>query len=541
MTSTRSSKPRRTSQTSSIASSIRSTNSDQSYDSSAIPEAEPLIQERGPPPAYSPPEVPVARSAYVPAQSVAEPSEGRTYGTINAPSRSYDADLYEASEDADEEDNDGDEHDTSEEIIAWPKCEDVQISRNESFEFKQSTNFTLLEHVQSEPFSDGTIIGKVFLTTGDSNQEAAIKVDTFMASSSLTFLEHVSFAHGKDDLTIDSTNAPYRDKKCTVINLVISIGESSIFDNIALQTKHLSLDAGSKLALETERLFLKSDSGDVTLSESHESHVEARHVEVETTLSAIKGRYPLNGLLSISTHSGPVDVCVEPQDGQFEKHGMSPTTLKITSSTGKVTVRDCERKKHTMNVPARNYRTQITTFSGSINAYLLHGSSTGLETTSGSLAAEITPVISRPDMNSTLYTGATFSHTDLTMKSPRSSSNGLGDDAETATKQDTTLMSSSHDMNSVLRNMKSKHETVSGSMRLRYPSEWEGSITGESISGGVDVAGKGVEIESRARGGKEIHAVKGTSEDVRSILRFASVTGSGEVLVGEPGLMITAQ
>ena len=109
MTSGGNGKQRRTSQTSSIASSIRSTNSDQSYDSSAIPETEPLVRERGPPPAYSPPAAPVARPAYVPVQSIAERSEGRTYGTISVPSRSYDADLYEESEDADEEDNNGDE------------------------------------------------------------------------------------------------------------------------------------------------------------------------------------------------------------------------------------------------------------------------------------------------------------------------------------------------------------------------------------------------------------------------------------------------
>ena len=389
--------------------------------------------------------------------------------------------------------------------------------------------------MQSEPFSDDTIIGKVFLTSGDSDQEAAIKVDAFIASSSLTFLNYVSFTRENDGLTIDSTDAPYLDKKCTMINLVISVGKSSIFDNIALQTKHLSLDAGSKLALESERLLLKSDSGDVTLSESHTSSVEARHVEVETTSSTIKGRYPLGRSLSISTHSGPVDVCVEPRsEDQLEGYAMSPATLKMTSSTGKMTVRNCMRKMHAKDVPARDYRTQIMTFSGPINASLLHGSTTELETTSGSLDVEILPVIIRSDMNSTLYTGATFSNTDLIVNAPLMSSKVVGDENGTVTK-DASLLSGTHGLDSVLRNMKSKHETVSGSMRLRYPSEWEGSITGESISGGVDVTGKGVEIESRARGGKEIHAVKGKGQESRSILRFASVTGSGEVLVGHPG------
>lgn len=45
-----------------------------------------------------------------------------------------------------------------------------------------------------------------------------------------------------------------------------------------------------------------------------------------------------------------------------------------------------------------------------------------------------------------------------------------------------------------IRVLDSRHATTSASIRLSYPPSWEGSIEADTLTGGLDVSGRGVEI-----------------------------------------------
>ena len=87
-----------------------------------------------------------------------------------------------------------------------------------------------------------------------------------------------------------------------------------------------------------------------------------------------------------------------------------------------------------------------------------------------------------------------------------------------------------------LRSVHGAGDGVSGSVRAKYPADWEGRIEAESASGNVRVGGEGVVVDKEERlGGKNrvrAHR-KGEGEDGSgSSIEARTGSGSVEVFVG---------
>lgn len=144
---------------------------------------------------------------------------------------------------------------------------------------------------------------------------------------------------------------------------------------------------------------------------------------------------------------------------------------------------------------------------GSISASLLHGIATRITSQSGGIDAHIAPVDT--DNESSLYTDTMSGRTSIAVERPRSGK--------------------------PLDRFKSRHHSMSGSMNLRYPQEWEGTIEGATMSGGIDISGGNVEIVHDGRGGparRSIKARKGGSGREDSFISFESSSGSIDLGVG---------
>ncbi|KAK1688441.1 hypothetical protein BDP55DRAFT_605935 [Colletotrichum godetiae] len=82
-----------------------------------------------------------------------------------------------------------------------------------------------------------------------------------------------------------------------------------------------------------------------------------------------------------------------------------------------------------------------------------------------------------------------------------------------------------------MRHLKSSHGSVSGSMKLKYPASWEGTVEAESISGKIDIRGKDVKIDSRTKWPKAVHAHKGQAWNCQ--VSLGSVSGDEILIIGE--------
>jgi hypothetical protein len=82
--------------------------------------------------------------------------------------------------------------------------------------------------------------------------------------------------------------------------------------------------------------------------------------------------------------------------------------------------------------------------------------------------------------------------------------------------------------------MGSRHGSTSSSVRLRYPASWEGDIKATTVTGGIRVHGKDVQIVKQDNGwaNKEVLARKG-QEGKGGYMTVKTTSGDIEVLVGE--------
>ncbi|GKT51579.1 uncharacterized protein ColSpa_11760 [Colletotrichum spaethianum] len=81
-----------------------------------------------------------------------------------------------------------------------------------------------------------------------------------------------------------------------------------------------------------------------------------------------------------------------------------------------------------------------------------------------------------------------------------------------------------------MRHLKSTHGTISGSMEIRYPGSWEGTVTAESTSGKIDISGNGVNVDSRTNWPKTVYAHKGQAWACDASL--GSVSGDQYLIIG---------
>ena len=275
----------------------------------------------------------------------------------------------------------------------------------------------------------------------------------------------------------------------------------------------VTLHAGAKL----ERLGIDSDTFPVTFhpgldyaesrivetrSEFKSTSTYSRETIINVNSASVTGSYPLYDLLSIHTESGSIYTDIQPKNASREN--VKPAVLRLTSNSGSI-----HSSSSLVSVPDRDYHTQMSTSSGSIEAGILHGLRTSLRSINGRINADIYPY------------GHNDSRTDIEVH-------------DTSGSIDITLHASSTHPSDPLKKLYGYYRGVSSSLNLFYPAQWQGTIAGTTLSGSVDLDWQGLQVVKDGKEGyvkRAIEAVRGNGEGK---LEFHETSGSVR-LSGESG------
>lgn len=229
------------------------------------------------------------------------------------------------------------------------------------------------------------------------------------------------------------------------------------------------------------------------------SSSSSRRTIIKSTSGGIFGTYELLDLLHLETKSGSIGVDVVPRAASPTK----PVAAQFTAltSSGMIHV-DFPEDSIERHIPTRDYHVRVASKSGSISGRCLLGRQASFTSRSGSLLMTLLPVSPRPGVGSELYTSTRSGSTDLRIRSPLPG------------------------MSNPLRSLNGDHRSGSGSLRLRYPPEWEGEIRGRTGSGQLHVRGDGLSVIEDTPAG--YRARKGLGE---AVLSFEGQSGSIDISV----------
>jgi len=276
---------------------------------------------------------------------------------------------------------------------------------------------------------------------------------------------------------------------------------------------------------------------------------DTRRITVDTTSGSISGLFPLYDLLSLHSISGSVRVGVTAQS--IDPTRPAPAELKIKTNSGTINCRlpQLSIGELSYTPPLRDYITHIESVSGTISGAYYQGSHGYFYSMSGGIQGSILPIIGN-DLGSvsTLDTITTSGTTSIELLSPifynpdsfgsrqprRPPYIPIHDDdpyllpppqAEgSLPNQGSTALI--HD--SIWQNLKSNHQSTSGKIAVRYPSQWEGTVDASSISGSIALDGKDLYIVrvEKGWGVKQVVAMKGyQGEGKASMAVLTSVSG----------------
>ncbi len=225
----------------------------------------------------------------------------------------------------------------------------------------------------------------------------------------------------------------------------------------------------------------------------------SREKFISTVSGGIRGAYSLENVLSVKSKSGGIRISVIPKPAS--KSHPAPAAFSASSHSGHL-----EAIYDTFNLPKRDYQIDVQAGSGGTSGRYVHGSRSSFSSNSGSLQVSVIPF--DPDQFSELTSNHVSGSTRVTVE-PLLKNGGSG----------------------ILGQLRSSHRTVSGSLRLHYPSEWEGEFKGSSVSGHLSAEGRGLEVDRRdSPGMKSVSGRKG--EIGAGHLEFHSVSGGAGLYVG---------
>lgn len=258
---------------------------------------------------------------------------------------------------------------------------------------------------------------------------------------------------------------------------------------------------------------------------------DSRHIVVETVSGRIEGIYPLYDLLKVSSQSGSIGIEVQPKP--VLESTPAPATLDINTSSGNIDV--SSPVKYPKITYPREYITRVKSVSGAIKGHFFVGSTGNFDTASGMIQLVVRPVLSATSDDDDDESGNEFSthsvsgNTHVTLLDPLftlPSINGKARNSVIKSNPDShdssytpalvDLSSSSiQAYKSKLRTVYSTHRTSSGSIEAYYPLAWIGNIEAKTISGRIELEGKGIDIVERHDGWgyKSIKARKGVERD----------------------------
>ncbi|CAO1599809.1 hypothetical protein XANCAGTX0491_003520 [Xanthoria calcicola] len=230
--------------------------------------------------------------------------------------------------------------------------------------------------------------------------------------------------------------------------------------------------------------------------------IDARQTILTTQSGSVNGDFTLRDTLRIHTLSGSININLSLL-ASSNTTTTTPATLDLQAQSGSIKVATTTILTPS-KIPDRDYHSTLRTQSGSIRATLVHGTTTTLHSSSSSIHASLYPH------------GAAAGRSDLITHNLSGST-------------DITVHPSLSLPTTPLRNFHASHTGISGSIRILYPSQWEGMVQGSTVSGSIRYTWPGLQVVESGGGGwgrKTFKGVKGVGEGV---VAFRDVSGSVEL------------
>lgn len=103
----------------------------------------------------------------------------------------------------------------------------------------------------------------------------------------------------------------------------------------------------------------------------------------------------------------------------------------------------------------------------------------------------------------------------------------------TETNQGSTNLVFSGNLGNTSKGLTSRHTTTNGSVRVEYPGDWEGVVSGKSMAGSVTISGKDVTIVENSGWpvGRFVKGIKGAGND-GGRLECSAMSGSVNIQIG---------
>lgn len=375
-------------------------------------------------------------------------------------------------------------------------------------------------------------------------KDGSARVEVAMFSNENVFSSDVSFYNngGDQELKVITprwvTWSDSNDGPCIQIHITVYVPNESVLRQLRLSSVQLDVAFADGLVLGLgDSATVETVSGDITTSSKEKNtnphEIASRKIQISTVSGDVRGWFPLYDLLQVETASGDVRLDVSPKEAS--KDHVESAKLTIETVSGDIYVKEEGIDEAAQsNVPLRDYVVRLHSASGEIRSSIFIGSSTSLETISGDMSARVVPVLdkkwttesSRPRLDTDSKSGdVRLEIAEPILSSlPKAKANKeeVVDDAITDASDDKTLKG--------LTNFRTVHNTISGTVQLRFPASWEGVLTAEGMSSNLRVRGKGVSV-TRKGGfvGKELRATKGTGN---SVTKIGSLSGDVDVLIG---------
>lgn len=302
-----------------------------------------------------------------------------------------------------------------------------------------------------------------------------------------------------------------RKRPCVYIDVTIFVAPGTELQNFGIDTQSLAIIFHPGLDFtvkDSATLFTISRPIKLpSVSSELLTTARIREIIIHSSSGSVTGAYPLYDLLSITTQSGSISISYFPRNSSALNPKPGSLVLGTSSASIRVT---CPDIPSSQLIPNRDYKNDLSTASGSITATIIHSSQTSLRAASGRILASIHP------------------HGNL------SSPSHLSTDSKSGSTTVTVHNSLSHPL-SPMRALSASHHFISGPLELFYPSQWQGRIFGDTVSGSLNIHWDGVTVvkdHKKRSGGREIEAERGEKSKAR--LTFGGVSGSA-VLRGESG------
>lgn len=436
-------------------------------------------------------------------------------------------------------------------------CQHDSKSEHTTFEIPKASGLVVLQEFYEEEFPHH---GREVITAGEvrirnlpsnlHDGKAHFAVDIKISDPQLFVVK----TFNKDDGSLKIStprfaNSGPSDRPCISIEITAWIPKDTdipnvFFDLVTLSVRlsddDTSINVAGNTALKTvsghvhfpKHRKLSTNYNPVTPAEIQlqtKLEFDSRRIVVETVSGRIEGTYPLYDLLKLSSQSGTIEVDIHPKP--ILKSAPSSANLDIHTSSGNI------KAQSPVKIPQatypREYITHVESVSGTIEGDFFVGSAGVFKTGSSRIQLVVKPVLpaaSGDEKRNEFTTYSISGSTHVTLLDPLfilpSSISHTHEESIESTPINlyssyapslATLSnpSSIQLFKSKLRTFHSTHKSTSGRIEAYYTSSWIGNIQAKSISGKIEVEGKGIQIVERNDGWgfKSIKARKGVEKD----------------------------